>query len=79
MANKRRQLAICVDNVGYEASLELRKVYRVISDPAAQRKKLVRIVDESGEDYLYPKDFFEVVRISSKAGDRVLRTLEPAK
>ena len=79
MASKRRQLAICVDNVGYEASLELRKVYRVIPDSGAQRKKLVRIVDESGEDYLYPKDFFEVVRISAKASDRVLRTLEPAK
>ena len=70
---------ICVDNTGYEASLERRKVYRVISDAGAQRKKLVRIVDESGEDYLYPKDFFEVVVVSAEACDRVLRALEPAK
>ena len=79
MGSKRQPFVICVDNAGYQASLELRKVYRVISDASAQRKKLVRVVDESGEDYLYPEEFFAVISISSKARDRLLRALEPAK
>ena len=49
---------ICIDNRGYEASLELRKLYPAIADPAAERIGQVRVVDESGEDYLFPKSFF---------------------
>ena len=50
--------ALCVKNRGYSAALEVRKVYRVISDPVAENRGLVRVVDESGEDYLYPAGFF---------------------
>lgn len=55
--------AICLKNKGYEASLELRKLYRVIPDAASERRGLVRIVDESGEDYLYPDGFFAPVEL----------------
>jgi hypothetical protein len=48
----------CVDNAGYEATLELRKVYRVVPDDAAETKNLLRLVDESGEDYLFPAKLF---------------------
>jgi len=50
--------AICVRNEGYEVSLECRKLYQVVPDPASERHRLLRIIDESGEDYLYPEDFF---------------------
>ncbi len=51
-------LLICVDNKGYPASLERRKLYLGIPDPTALKHGLVRVIDESGEDYLYPKDLF---------------------
>ena len=53
-----RHFAVCVQNDGYEGTLELRKIYQVLEDPVAEQKLFVRVVDESGEDYLYPKDWF---------------------
>jgi len=50
--------ALCLKNRGYAAALEVRKVYRVISDHLAEGRGLVRVIDESGEDYLYPAGFF---------------------
>jgi len=55
---KRRHFAVCVRNRGYPASLELRKIYEVLSDAEAAAHGLIRVIDESGEDYLYPKTFF---------------------
>jgi hypothetical protein len=49
---------MCVKKHGYLTSLELRKVYRLLRDAAASRRGLVRVVDESGEDYLYPEECF---------------------
>jgi hypothetical protein len=57
MASPHRY-ALCIKNRGYAAALEVRKVYRVISDHVAKGRGLVRVVDESGEDYLYPVGFF---------------------
>ena len=56
--SKGKRFVICIRNEGYEVSLERRKVYEVLSDPASERHQLLRIIDESGEDYLYPEDFF---------------------
>jgi hypothetical protein len=52
-----------MSNEGYLASLELRKVYVVLEDRAAGKLGLVRVIDESGEDYLYPREFFSTVRL----------------
>jgi len=49
---------LCVRNEGYPAGLELRKVYRVLADEQASKRHQVRVIDESGEDYLYPEEFF---------------------
>ena len=57
------QYVVCVKNEEYPASLELRKIYRVISDKSAAKAGLVRIIDESGEDYLYPADYFLSIRL----------------
>jgi hypothetical protein len=49
---------VCVNNVGYPASLELHKTYRVLADKDTEFANDMRIVDESGEDYLYPAEYF---------------------
>jgi hypothetical protein len=56
--HKTTGFVICIWNRGHEASLELRKVYQAIPDTGAARHHLLRVIDESGEDYLYPEDFF---------------------
>jgi hypothetical protein len=58
-----KQFVVCVRNEGYPASLEKRKIYIALRDPAAERDGLLRIVDESGEDYLYPKSFFRTIAL----------------
>ena len=56
---------ICVNNRNYEASLEIRKVYEVLPDKTAERHHQIRVIDESGEDYLYPEKYFAPVRLPS--------------
>mgnify|MGYP001573978592 CR=1 FL=1 len=56
--NPTPSFAICVDNSEYPASLVLHKVYRVLSDKDAQADGDFRVIDESGEDYLFPADYF---------------------
>ena len=58
---------LCVRNEGYEVSLERRKVYQRVGDPGAAARSLVRVVDESGEDYLYPVDFFVPIDLPANA------------
>ena len=66
MSNPRRsrsgvaetEFVVCIRNDGYPASLETRKIYRVLPDPEAAKHSQRRIVDESGDDYLYPEDYF---------------------
>jgi len=54
---------VCVRNDDYPASLELRKLYPVLEDQFAARHGMIRVVDESGEDYLYPEEFFVRVEL----------------
>jgi hypothetical protein len=63
MAKPAKGLVVCVKNEGYGVSLERRKLYVSISDPVAERHKLLRVVDESGDDYLYPRKFFVPVEL----------------
>jgi hypothetical protein len=53
-----RQLFVCIDNAGYLVSLEKRKIYVALPDRGAEKHGLLRIIDESRDDYLYPKSFF---------------------
>jgi hypothetical protein len=65
---KRRQdaqFAVCIDNQGYKASLELGKLYRILPDKDAQTHGLVRVIDESGEDYAYSSNRFHSMKIPS--------------
>jgi len=52
------QFALCIDNTGYPASLERHKIYRILPDEDAARDGDLRVIDESGEDYLYPAQQF---------------------
>ena len=72
---KPHQFVMCVKNEGYEASLEIRKVYDLLEDTAAEGHGLVRVIDESGEDYLYPKEYFVPVDLPSPLRSR---TANPA-
>jgi hypothetical protein len=64
---------VCIENAGYPASLELHKIYRVVADADAARDGDVRIVDESGEDYLYPADWFVAVTLPRRVRGSLLR------
>lgn len=59
----KKRFVVCVKNDGYAASLELRKIYQILSDERAAEHCLVRVIDESGEDYLYPQDFFVPIEV----------------
>jgi len=58
---------LCVRNEGYEASLEARKIYQIVPDGEAQENSLVRVIDESGEDYLFPASFFVPIQVPEEA------------
>lgn len=64
--------AVCIENTGYEASLELHKIYRTLSDGDAGGHGYVRVIDESGEDYLYPEAFFVPIEPSDKLREALL-------
>ena len=61
--SEKPQFAICVKNDNYPASLELWKVYRVLPDEKATRRNLIRVIDESGEDYLFSNSYFVPVEL----------------
>jgi hypothetical protein len=67
-----KPFALCIDNTDYQASLIPGKVYRVIPDPRAAEDDLVRIVDESGEDYLYHKSYFALVDFPRAVKKKIL-------
>ena len=72
MAKVAKKLVICLDNDGYEVSLERRKIYVSIPDARAEKLGQVRIIDESGEDYLYPKNSFVEVALPQPVRRAVL-------
>ena len=75
MKNKTlNQYVVCVQNRGYEVSLEKRKIYRATSDTETFEHDLIRVIDESGQPYLYPQRFF----ISIKLPQPVLRAIDKA-
>jgi hypothetical protein len=66
--------AICVENAEYPASLEVHKMYRVVPDAEAAEDGDVRIIDESGEDYLYPAEYFIVIEVSRQTGQALTKS-----
>ena len=69
---RESQFVICIANKGYAASLELRKIYQAVPDKSASSLHQIRVIDESGEGYLYPGDFFVPVQLP-QAVERAVR------
>lgn len=72
MTKVTRRLVICIHNEGYEASLERRKIYVALPDARAEKLGQIRVIDESGEDYLFPKDAFLEVSLPQSVRRAVL-------
>ena len=66
MNTQKKHFAVCVDNTDYEASLIVRKIYEVLPDEEAARDEMLRVVDESGEDYLYHRSQFILVEFPAE-------------
>ena len=71
---KELRFVVCIRNDGYPVSLELHKIYRVLPDGKAKKHGDLRIVDESGEDYLYPADWFVPIRVPGKVEASLVET-----
>ncbi|MBI4743486.1 MAG: hypothetical protein HY776_01455 [Actinobacteria bacterium] len=72
--NKEKFFALCIENKDCE-DLEKRKVYQVLPDTRAKKEGYLRIIDESGEDYLYPESYFVIVKLSSEAQEALRTTI----
>jgi len=67
------EFAVCINNEDYPASLELHKIYRVLPDEDAAADNDIRIIDESGEDYLYPASYFAPIKVPAAVEESLLR------
>jgi hypothetical protein len=65
---------VCIRNTGYGASLERHKIYRVVPDAAATADGDIRVIDESGEDYLYPSSYFAPIKVPAAVEKSLLHT-----
>jgi len=63
---------VCIKNQGYAASLELRKLYPALDDDKSEAMGLLRIIDESGDDYLYPQDMFRPMTVGKPLEEHLL-------
>lgn len=64
---KKNRYVICINNEGHEVSLEPRKVYQVIPEPESEKHLMIRVVDETDEDYLFPADYFVPIELPEAA------------
>jgi hypothetical protein len=67
------EFVVCINNEGYPASLELHKIYRVVPDEDAAADDDLRVIDESGEDYLYPASYFASIKVPAAVERSLLR------
>jgi hypothetical protein len=67
------EFVVCVNNSDYPASLELHKIYRAVVDKEAVEEGDIRIIDESGEDYLYPSSYFVPIKVPQTVEESLLR------
>ena len=72
MRSSDKIFVICLQNKGYEVSLDLRKIYQALPDPHAAKHRQLRVIDESGEDYLYPKNYFASIELPTPVRKAVL-------
>ena len=76
MQESKRNLSefvVCINNSEYPASLELHKIYRVIADKEAEDEGDIRVIDESGEDYIYPSSYFVPIQVPQTVEESLLK------
>ena len=71
----KQSFVICIRNDDYPASLEKRKLYVKLQDPDAEKNHYVRVIDESGEDYLYPEGYLAAVELSDETRQAIMTDL----
>ena len=79
MAKATKKLVVCLDNSGYEVSLERRKIYVSLMDSRAEKLHQIRVIDESGEDYLYPQEYFVAIALPQSIKTRGGRDNGPVR
>jgi hypothetical protein len=72
--NKSHKFVVCINNENYPSSLELHKIYVVLPDEDAAADGDLRIIDESGEDYLYPASYFVLIKVPQVVEESLLQT-----
>jgi hypothetical protein len=72
--NTEARFAICINDGGYVDDLKVRTVYQILPDESAARSNYVRVIDETGEDYLYPANLFALIEVSREAEEALLHT-----
>ena len=75
MKTSSKRFVVCLKNKGYEVSLEPRKIYQVLPDPDATKYGQLRVIDESGEDYLYPAVYFTPIELPQPVRKAVLASI----
>ena len=71
-SNKKIQFAVCVDDSAYPDDLKVRTIYQVLPDDSAARSSYLRVIDETGEDYLYPAKYFALVEVPPEAAKALI-------
>jgi len=77
MNAKNRHFAVCIRNEEHEESLELKKIYELLDDPRAEEHNMVRVIDEEGEDYLYPREWFLSIELPERIEQAILELAHP--
>ncbi len=72
MTDQGRHFGVCVCNEGYEESLKPRKIYEILEDAEAAKHNMIRVIDEEGEDYLYPRDFLLPIELPGNIEEAVV-------
>ena len=72
MNEKHRHFAVCIRNKDHEESLELKKIYELLDDPRAEEHNMVRVIDEEGEDYLYPREWFLPIELPQRIEEAIV-------
>ena len=71
MSESGKKFAVCIRNDEYEASLQLRKIYEVLEDAFGEQHNMIRVIDEEGEDYLYPRDWFLPIELPQRVEEAI--------
>ena len=69
---KQTRFAVCLDNSAYPDDLKIRTIYQVLPDDSAARSNYIRVIDETGEDYLYPAEYFVFVDLPAEAAKALM-------